>query len=55
MFYCLSFRLFNTKGINSVMFIQEQVIMAKCAKRGTATIGSLDDHPGILAFKQTHI
>ncbi len=37
-------RTFKTgQGINSVLFIQEHVIMAQCAKRSTVNVSSLDE------------
>ena len=38
-----SHRTFKTDGINSVLFIQERVIMANCDKRHTVNISSLDE------------
>jgi hypothetical protein len=40
-------RLFSTKGVNSIIFSGERIIMAQCRARSTAEESRLDgDRPG---------
>ena len=38
-------KTFNTKGINSILFSGETVVMANCKRRSTVDVTSLDDDP----------